>query len=52
VRIYRNCERIATVTLNATDQAFFNTPGGRIGMWFVNSGHAWADDFGGGTVTP
>lgn len=52
VRVYRNCERMATVTLNASDQSFFNALGGRIGMWFVNAGNAWVDDFGGGTVTP
>jgi hypothetical protein len=52
VRVYRNCERIAIVTLNSADQSFFNALGGRIGMWFVNAGNAWADDFGGGTVTP
>jgi hypothetical protein len=52
VRLYRNCERLATVTLNASDQSFFNALGGRIGLLFGNSANAWVDDFGGGTVTP
>ena len=33
---------IATVTLNAPDKAFFNTKGGKIGIWTTSApgGHA------------
>ncbi len=50
VEIYKNSTRIATVTLDSADQAFFNGKGGAIGLWFINAGKAFFDDFGGGTV--
>jgi beta-glucosidase len=46
------CTLLATVTLNAADQAFFNAKGGKIGIWTVAASNALFDDFGGGTVTP
>lgn len=52
VRIYRNGALVATVTLNASDQAFFNSRGGSIGLWFDNAGSAHFDDFGGRTLQP
>jgi hypothetical protein len=52
VQIYKNGTRIASVTLNAADKAFFNTKGGKIGLWTLAAPKAELDDFGGGTVTP
>ncbi|MBV9786903.1 MAG: hypothetical protein JOZ51_01925, partial [Chloroflexi bacterium] len=52
VRIYKNCTLVGTTTLNAADQSFFNTKGGRIGLWFTESKDTFFDDFGGGNVTP
>jgi hypothetical protein len=52
VEIYKNGTKIATVTLNATDQAFFNAKGGKIGIWTAAAPHARLDDFGGGNVAP
>lgn len=52
VLIYKNCTLVGTTTLNATDQNFFNTKGGRIGLWFAESKDTFFDDFGGGNVTP
>lgn len=51
VTIYKNGTMISTVTLNATDQAFFNSKGGKIGLWSVGAPRAVFDDFGGGDVT-
>jgi hypothetical protein len=50
VKIYRNGTLIATVTLNAADKAFFNTKGGKIGLWTVGALNALFDDFGGGSL--
>ena len=52
VRIYKNNVAIAMVTLSAADQAFFNSRGGKIGLWTLLADEASFDDFGGGTVTP
>jgi hypothetical protein len=52
VVLYKNGALIATTTLNAADKAFFNTKGGKIGIWIVAASNAVADDFGGGTVAP
>jgi hypothetical protein len=52
VQIYKNGMPIATVTLNAADQAFFNAKGGKIGIWTIAAPNAIFDDFGGGTVAP
>jgi predicted extracellular nuclease len=52
VVIYRNGFIIGKVTLNAADQAFFNPKGGYLGLWFINAGAAFFDNFGGGNVVP
>lgn len=52
VYIFRNNQLIGTVILDAQDQAFFNTRGGRIGLWYLDAGGARFDDFGGGTINP
>jgi hypothetical protein len=52
VRIYRNHVMVAAVMLNVTDQAFFDSRGGQIGLWFQNAPQAVFDDFGGGNVSP
>jgi hypothetical protein len=52
VLIYKNGTLVATVTLNAADQAFFNAKGGKIGIWTAAASNAVVDDFGGGTVAP
>jgi hypothetical protein len=51
VEIYKNGTLIATVTLNTSDQAFFNSRGGRIGLWTLLAPSAFFDDFGGGSVS-
>ena len=51
VEVYQNGTLIATVTLNAEDQAFFDNQGGRIGIWTLAAPNAILDDFGGGDVT-
>jgi len=51
VEVYQNGTLIATVTLNADDQAFFNDKGGRIGLWTLAAPNAVLDDFGGGDTT-
>jgi len=50
VHIYKNGSEVGVVTLNAKDQAFFNSRGGYIGLWFIGSPNAYFDDFGGGNV--
>ncbi len=50
VKIYKNGTQIATVTLNAQDQTFFNGKGGKIGLWTVGAHNAAFDDFGGGNT--
>jgi hypothetical protein len=52
VQIYQNGTLVATVTLNAADQEFFNTRGGKIGIWTAAAPNALLDDFGGGAVAP
>jgi hypothetical protein len=52
VRIFKNNVLIATVTLNAADQSFFNGKGGKVGLWTFGARNASFDDFGGGTGTP
>jgi hypothetical protein len=52
VRVYKNGALLATVPLNAADQAFFNAKGGQAGVWARRARRALLDDFGGGTVTP
>ena len=51
VRVYRNNSLLTTVTLSAADQSFFNTKGGRIGLWTVAASNLFVDDFGGGALT-
>ncbi|MEZ4862432.1 MAG: Ig-like domain repeat protein [Caldilineaceae bacterium] len=50
VRVYQNNSLLTTVTLNAADQSFFNTKGGKIGLWTVAAPNAFFDDFGGGAL--
>ncbi len=52
VEIYKNGALIATVALNASDQAFFNSKGGKIGLWTLAAPNSFFDDFGGGTIVP
>lgn len=52
VEVTKNGTVVATVTLNNADQKFFNSKGGRIGIWTAAAPNAVLDDFGGGTVTP
>jgi hypothetical protein len=52
VQIYKNGTLVATVTLNTADQQFFNTKGGKIGIWTAAAPNALFDDFGGGTAAP
>lgn len=52
VIIYKNGVEAGYFTLNAADQAFFNPKGGHIGLWFINAGNAFFDDFGGGSLLP
>jgi len=52
VALYRNGALIGTVTLSAADQAFFNSRGGKIGIWTQYASNALLDDFGGGTIIP
>ena len=52
VLIVKNGTLVGTVTLNAADQAFFNSKGGRIGVGYLKGGVGFFDDFGGGSVTP
>jgi uncharacterized repeat protein (TIGR02543 family) len=50
VVILKNGMEVGSVTLTAADQAFFNPRGGYIGLWFINAGNAFFDDFGGGDI--
>jgi hypothetical protein len=50
VKIYQNGTLIATVTLNTADKAFFNTKGGKIGLWTAGASNALFEDFGGGSL--
>jgi hypothetical protein len=52
VTIYKNNVSVVTVTLSAADKAFFNSRGGKVGLWTLLADEASFDDFGGGTVTP
>jgi hypothetical protein len=52
VQIFKNGALLQTITLNATDKAFFNSKGGKIGLWAVAAPNAILEDFGGGTVKP
>jgi hypothetical protein len=52
VEVYQNGTLIETVTLTAEDQDFFNSKGGRIGIWTLAAPTAVLDDFGGGDFTP
>jgi len=52
VWIYKNGVLVTKVTLNAADQSFFNSKGGRVGVWYLNSVGSVFDDFGGGTFIP
>ena len=52
VEVYRNSTRVGTVTLNATDRAYFAARGGYAGLLYVGASGAQFDDFGGGTVSP
>ncbi|GAB4454291.1 MAG: hypothetical protein OHK0041_18560 [Anaerolineales bacterium] len=48
--LYKNGIEVGYITLDAADQAFFNTKGGYIGLWFINASNAFFDDFGGGNI--
>lgn len=50
VKVYKNCELVATVTLTGADASFFNSRGGKIGLWTAAALKAVLDDFGGGTI--
>jgi hypothetical protein len=50
VKVYENCALVATVTLTGADASFFNSRGGKIGLWTVGASQAVLDDFGGGTI--
>lgn len=50
VVIFKNGTEVGRVTLNSTDQRFFNAKGGHIGLWFINARNAFLDDFSGGDV--
>ncbi len=50
IHLFKNCTPLGTTTLNAADQAFFNSKGGAIGLWFINAPNAVLDDFGGGAL--
>jgi cysteine-rich repeat protein len=52
VRVYKNDTLVKTVTLTAADQGFFNTKGGKVGVWSVLAPQAFLDDFGGATIAP
>jgi hypothetical protein len=52
VGVYQNGTLVVSVTLNASDQAFFNAKGGKIGLWALAASKAYFDDFGGGAVAP
>jgi hypothetical protein len=52
VKVYKNGALLASVTLNAADQAFFNAKGGKIGIWTAAASKAVLEDFGGGTAAP
>ncbi len=51
IQIYKNGTLVATITLNTSDQSFFNNKGGRIGVWTLVAPNALLDNFGGGSVT-
>jgi hypothetical protein len=50
VHIDQNGTEVGKVTLNTSDQTFFNTKGGYIGLWFINTPEVYFDDFGGGNL--
>ncbi len=52
VQIRRNGSVVATVVLNAADQAYFNSRGGKIGISMLAASSSFLDDFGGGTTAP
>jgi hypothetical protein len=52
VEVYQNGVQIASATLNAEDGAFFNSRGGKVGIWTVIAPRAVLDDFGGGNAAP
>jgi hypothetical protein len=52
VTVFVNGNVVATLTLTPSDQAFFNSRGGYIGLWFTASKEAVLDDFRGGTILP
>ncbi len=51
MEVYQNGALTTTVTLNAADQAYFNSKGGRIGIWTLAARNAILIDFGSGDVT-
>ena len=50
VHILKNGIEVGKVVLNAKDQAFFNSRGGYIGLWFIGSADGYFDDFGRGNL--
>jgi probable HAF family extracellular repeat protein len=52
VQVFKNGAQVATFTLSKADQTFFNTKGGKIGIWSVVAPNAIFDDFGGGSLAP
>ena len=51
LEVYQNGTLIASVILSAEDGAFFNSKGGKIGIWTLAAPKAYLDAFGGGTAT-
>lgn len=52
VQIFKNGTLIGTVTLSAADKSFFNSKGGKIGVWMIGAPGAVLDNFGGGNIMP
>lgn len=52
VLVFHNRALVGVVTLNDADQAFFNTKGGMLGLWFIDAEGAALDDFRGGSIIP
>lgn len=50
VTVLRNDTVVAAVPLSAADRAFFDSRGGRIGIWSRAARDAAFDDFGGGSL--
>jgi alpha-L-rhamnosidase len=51
VVVYRDGTQVASVRLSSADRSFFDSGGGRIGVWTAMAPRAVLDDFAGGTVS-